>query len=143
MSAFGRFLVSQNKITEAQLNKAVKWQRNMQKPLIYIALEQNMIPLKKGIAILKRQSGMRMEKCWAALEQGCLTAEQIGRLIEVQAAARPKIGDVLVEMGAIDRTTLSEMRYIFVKNCAHRSEENGAVNEVLNEDSFEQELCSG
>jgi len=131
MAKFGMFLVSHKKATKEQINNAIKWQRNIHKPLSHIALEQKMLTINEIILIFDDQAKTNGEFGITAVNLGYLTDSQFQQLSKLQMESRPKLGEILIEMGIIDHEILSEMLYAFYKKNERPQNQATAVEAVL------------
>ena len=75
-------------------------------PIGVIALREGVLSVKGLSEILSWQNDSDLRFGETAVQLGHLQREEFTRLINIQAAETPPIGEVLVDMGILDRETL-------------------------------------
>ncbi len=105
MDKFAKFIIDKGLVTTTQIVAALDRQRKLSRPIGRIALSERMLSMEQVFTILSRQSETEKKFGETAQELGWLTQEQIQQLLEIQLDEH-RIGDILVEMDAIDKKTL-------------------------------------
>ncbi len=112
----GRFLVSRDLVTVNEIVKALEIQRQKQRPLGRIAFVESLLTLDQVATIIDLQSDGRetVQDDRAsdlfgelAIQLGYLAEHQVEELLNIQRRSRPRIGEILVEMGAISEFRLN------------------------------------
>lgn len=104
---FGLFLVQHGRVTADDVLQALDHQRQCEVPIGKIALRERMLSVRQVFDVLNHQVESRTRFGEAARHLGYLTTEQVDHLLETQRRARPPIGQILLEMRAIDPPTLA------------------------------------
>ncbi len=108
MEHFGTFLVKLGMVTPEHIIQALDSQQEKQTPVGKIALEHRLLEMNHTFNILNRQADTHLKFCDIALALGYLTREQVDFILSIQMSQRPKIGEILVEMGVLSQQQLSE-----------------------------------
>ncbi len=120
---FGRVAVELELVSKEQVRKALKTQGDLRQKgkdvrLGEILIKQGALSFHDKIQVLSEQIRVNCERDerrfgTLALEAGMISELQLGRALETQArsdpGARPKIGDVLVGMGALSENQKSAL----------------------------------
>jgi hypothetical protein len=105
---FGLYLRRKGTISADQLVCALESQVNNLVPIGQLALEEGLLSARDIFRVLQAQSGSPAERFGdLAVEMGLMTRDQVMRLLMVQADRRPKIADILVEQGVLNREQLA------------------------------------
>ncbi len=105
---FGQFLVAQNIVPEAAINKALNKQKNTTKSIGKLAYEHEFMTMEQVFMVLNKQKSDTRLFGEIARELGFITSMQIDLLLRKQKQSRPKLGETLVEQDALDQTTLTK-----------------------------------
>ncbi|MCB9558541.1 MAG: hypothetical protein H6707_20660 [Deltaproteobacteria bacterium] len=118
MIYFGYYLVERGLITTAQVIEALDMQRRSQRPVGEVARSLGLMSDEQVLTVLDRQGQETPRKPFGqlAIELGFVTQEQLITIIENQAAHRRPLGEVLVEMGAIDHATMERELQTFLNH---------------------------
>ena len=109
---FGRFLISRNVVDEEVLRKALKLQRSKATVIGKLAMEEKILSLNQVFDILEKKLVKQKFFCQIAVELGYLTKAIAHKLLELQKKRLPPLGDMLLEMKAINQYDLErELRF--------------------------------
>jgi hypothetical protein len=108
MMHFGTFLVTQGFTTPEHIIQALDSQMKMQMAVGRIALKYRLLEMNHMFTILNRQVDTDLKFCDIAIALGFLTREQADFVLSIQMSKRPKLGEILVEMGVISQQQLVE-----------------------------------
>ncbi len=109
VTRFGQFLVNNDIISDTVLLQALVEQNKRQETIERIAVAKRILSVKQMLATLNRQADSCDSFTAVALRMGYLTDDEVDVLVELQQQSRPMLGEILVEMGALDRKTLEIM----------------------------------
>jgi hypothetical protein len=100
---FGDFLVSEGRVTRDSVRLALAQQRRRRVPLGVLAVRAGMIDVAGVERVLGTQAGPDPWRLFGgvARDLGLLDAIQIDLLLSRQKECQPRIGDLLVEQGAL------------------------------------------
>ena len=102
---FGRHLVERGLVSRDTVDAAVMRQAKLRPPLGEIALLEDILTDEEVADVLEMQRDPRPFG-ELAVEAGFLSVADLGVLLEAQSHGVPRLGEILVNMGAIDRGTL-------------------------------------
>lgn len=104
---FGLFLVGRERVATESVLQALDRQRRSEVPIGSIALREGMLSARQVFDILNYQadSGLRFGELGMRL--GHLAPAQVDELLAKQRQTRPFLGQILVDMGAIDSRILA------------------------------------
>ena len=107
---FGHFLVDRDLVPQTALVRALGIQQTRQTPLGQLAIQHGFLDVAQVFEILGAEAE-EPQKLFGeiARELGHLTSGQIERLIELQKASRPPVGEILVELGILDADDLEAL----------------------------------
>ena len=105
---FGTFLVKQGVSTPEHIIQALDTQMKKQMAVGKIALQYRLLEMNHMFTILNRQVDTDLKFCDIAIALGFLTREQADFILSIQMSKRPKLGEILVEMGLISQQQLAE-----------------------------------
>lgn len=103
---FGRFLVKQGKVKEAELHSALKVQKEINLPLSVFALESGCLTLESFMAALKCQREYALTFREAALRLKLIEEAVITELEEKQGKSATNIGAILIKKGSLTQEDL-------------------------------------
>jgi len=112
VSFFGYYLVEKGLVNVEQVLLALDQQRDFMTPIGHLARRENLLSEEAVFQVLERQQETHRPFGATAMELGLLTQDEVGDLLRAQMK-RPAIGELLVEMGAIDRGTLERELHTF------------------------------
>ncbi len=106
MKYFGQFLLHKGLITGPALRDAMARQRETLLPLGKLAVEEGILTREqvRSLRVTQRRLDRRMGEI--ARDREWLTADQLQSLLEAQEARRMLLGELLVEIGAVERSEL-------------------------------------
>ena len=119
MIYFGYYLAERGLVTAAQVLEALERQHAESIPIGEFARRTGKLNDEQVLAVLNRQESDRQKGVETkpfgqlAQEMGLLNERDIVELLEEQAFRRKPLGEVLVEMGAIDRATMEREFAVF------------------------------
>ena len=105
---FGSFLVKKGVATPEHIIEALDCQMKKQKAVGKIALQYRLLEMNHMFTILNRQVDTDLKFCDIAIALGFLTREQADFILSIQMSKRPKLGEILVEMGVISQQQLAQ-----------------------------------
>jgi hypothetical protein len=104
---FGLFLVRQGRATPEQVIDALDRQTARQQPIGRVAYDESILTADQIIKVLGEQTheleASRKRFGEIAVDHGYLNDTQVGQLLSAQRDGRPLLGDILVQMGVLDR----------------------------------------
>lgn len=107
---FGLFLVRRGTATPEQVIAALDRQTAKQQAIGRVAYDQSILTAPQVIKVLTEQAddmeASRKRFGEIAVQQGYLDDPQVGQLLSAQRDGRPRLGDILVEMGVLDLESL-------------------------------------
>jgi hypothetical protein len=103
---FGQFLINKDLITEEDLNEALWLQRKATPPIGKLSVRGKKLSIKQVNRILSAQIDTAKKFGAVAIELGYLVQEDVDELLLIQKTSRPKLGEILIQMGKIDRSRL-------------------------------------
>jgi hypothetical protein len=104
---FGLHLLRHGLVRERHLTEAIETQRAERTPMRLIAVELGMLTPRQVCEVLAYRSERPMRFGEAARALGYLTGADVDAILAAQRARTPKLGDLLVRLGAIDPRTLA------------------------------------
>ena len=119
---FATYLYRRGLITAEQVVEASIRQSDERIPLGRLALETKKLSVKGIAKILQAQTEGDQRFGKTAVRLGLLTERDVADLLMIQNDRLPAMGDVLVEMGAIDRETMEAESILARKAAAAREE---------------------
>lgn len=122
---FGQFLVNNGIVDESAVFEALVIQEARQESISSIAIRKNYLTVRQTMTVYNHLPDTI--HCFAdlALELEFLNKEKLQKLLDMQRQTRPKLGEILVEMGKMDNRTLEAMLKKFhsmVANAAQYAE---------------------
>lgn len=106
MTLFGAWLVQRQRVTAEQVLVALDLQERQRPPIHEIAMHQRLLSAMQVLQVLDEQRKTRQCFETAVQSLGLLTRAQIDTLRIEQAKHGPKIGQVLVQTGALSPSQL-------------------------------------
>jgi hypothetical protein len=104
---FGGFLVRRGVVTRRQLIAALDEQRRQETRIGKLALRERLLTLEELFLILDAQiDGDSTPFGRLGVAMGLLRPEDVERLLLLQRQSRPRVGEILVELGALTETEL-------------------------------------
>ena len=121
---FVRNLVKRGFVTESQMLEALDRQRYQIMPLATIALQTGKLTTSEIREVLRRKQQCPKPFGTIAQELGFLAHKDVDELLKLQLARstsggddnHPELVEILVDMGAIERTVMEREREIYKKN---------------------------
>lgn len=105
---FGEYLVARDLITREALADALGYQRSVNLPIGFFALQQGKLSELQVLRIHSEQRQSDRKFGEIAVEKGFLSADDLEALLEGQAEVRVYLGEALVGRGHLTRTQLDE-----------------------------------
>jgi len=121
MIFFGYYLVERGFVTTAQVLEALDMQHSKKIPIGKLARMTDRLTDEQVFAVLNQQKNEQEEGKehrpfgQIAQEMGLLNEQDIIALLEEQAVRRRHLGEILVEMGAIDNATMQRELNVFFR----------------------------
>ena len=112
---FGRFLISRNVVDAEVVLKALKLQRSKATVIGKLAMEEKILTLNQVFDILEKKLVKQKFFCQIAVELGFITKAIAHKLLQLQKKRLPPLGDILIEMKAINQYDL-ERELAFFKD---------------------------
>jgi len=109
VTRFGQFLVNSDVVTEVMVFEALVMQEKRQENIARIAIGKRFLTVKQVLTIFNKQTDSCVRFTDMAVSLGYLTASEVSELLSLQQQSRPMLGEILVEMGVMDNTTLNLM----------------------------------
>ena len=116
---FGSHLVERGIVTAEDVLTALERQRCRQRPIGQIALREGLLRVRDAFRILNEQ-GRHPGRLFGevAVELGLMKPEDVESLLTKQRQERPKLGEVLVEMGALSREQMEAELRVYLRAVA-------------------------
>jgi len=105
---FGDYLLIRNLVTKEQLNRALEYQRDYNRPMGKFAYELGYISRTDNIRILLEHIKSKKRYGNIAIELGLLTRQQLDEVLAAQNHHSVMLGKVLVQNGVLSRVQLLE-----------------------------------
>ncbi len=99
MRLFGSHLIKRGLLTEAQLVAGLDNQRRLTPTVGHIARQEGKLTVQQVYQVLNRQAHTGARFLETAVALGFIREAEIQRLLCLQRASRPPIGELLVQMG--------------------------------------------
>ena len=112
---FGRFLISRNVVDEEVVRESLKLQRSKATVIGKLAMEEKILTLNQVFDILEKKLVKQKFFCQIAVELGFITKAIAHKLLQLQKKRLPPLGDMLLEMKAINQYDL-ERELAFFKD---------------------------
>jgi|TARA_B100000315_G_scaffold127727_1_gene117457 hypothetical protein len=112
---FGRFLISRNVVDEEVVRESLKLQRSKATVIGKLAMEEKILTLNQVFDILEKKLVKQKFFCQIAVELGFITKAIAHKLLQLQKKRLPPLGDILLEMKAINQYDL-ERELAFFKD---------------------------
>jgi hypothetical protein len=112
---FGRFLISRNVVDEEVVRESLKLQRSKATVIGKLAMEEKILTLNQVFDILEKKLVKQKFFCQIAVELGFITKAIAHKLLQLQKKRLPPLGDILLEMKAINQNDL-ERELAFFKD---------------------------
>ena len=103
---FGEFILHEKLVTQEQLDVALEYQRNYNRPMGKFAQSLGYINRRDNVRILLLQMKNGRRYGDIAVEMGYLTEEQVGNILAVQRGDNVMLGKILVQNGVLSRSQL-------------------------------------
>ncbi len=103
---FGTFLVERGVVTPAQVEEALVRQEQMRPSKSIVALRLGMLTISQAKAVTARMQLLRCEFEAAVLAMRLVSLPDLSRITEERAKYDPRLGVVLVMMGAVEADAL-------------------------------------
>jgi len=104
---FGTFLIEEGLVMPEQVVHALDLQKQSTKSIEKIACEQHMLTYEQILDIINAHSEVGRLFGDTARELGYLNSDQVNSLISLQLQDRPPIGEMLIQMGVLDKHALN------------------------------------
>ncbi|MDP6624908.1 MAG: hypothetical protein QGG87_00430 [Nitrospinota bacterium] len=109
---FGRFLISRNVVNVEMVRKAINLQKSKAILIGELAIQEGILSIDQVFNILEKRLEEQKFFCQIAVELGYLTKAIAHKLLELQKKRLPPLGDMLLEMKAINQYDLErELRF--------------------------------
>tara|TARA_B100001964_G_scaffold137540_1_gene151722 strand:+ start:694 stop:1086 length:393 start_codon:yes stop_codon:yes gene_type:complete len=109
---FGRFLISREIVTLELVHKALNLQRSKTTLIGALAIQEKLLSINQVFNILEKRLQKQRFFCQIAVELGYLTNAIAKKLLQLQKRRIPSLGDILLDMKAIDKYDLErELRF--------------------------------
>ena len=115
MKLFGSYLIEQGLVTREQVLQALDTQHIFRVPIGRIAVSEGKMSETQVLETLNCHTDYDQSFGAAALKLGFLRTDDLQHLLRVQKAETRLIGEILVEMGAIDRPTMESKLQEFLE----------------------------
>jgi len=112
--AFLFYLVSRKIISKNFALQALDLQKDRTPQIGRLALDSGLMNMKEIFSTLREQADSEMRFGQQAIKLGYITDANLQDLLESQVNARPGIGGILVETGALDEEVLDTLRESFL-----------------------------
>lgn len=109
VTRFGQFLVNNDVVSDAMVLEALVRQEKSQENISRIAIAKRYLTVKQVLSIYNAQADSCDSFTAMAKKLGYLTESEIAQLQNLQQQTRPRLGEILVDMGAMDQETLDLM----------------------------------
>lgn len=109
VTRFGQFLVNNDIVTEVMVFEALLMQEKRQENIARIAIGKRFLTVKQVLTIFNKQTDSCVSFTDMAVSLGYLTVSEVSELLSLQQQSRPMLGEILVEMGVMDNSTLNVM----------------------------------
>jgi hypothetical protein len=108
---FGEFLIAEGRVTGDQVALSLAEQKRRQIPVGLLAMHAGLLTSSEVHRVLSTQS---LRRTWrrfgdVAAGMGLLAGSEVDALLERQRRTRPRIGQVLVEQGALEPRLLAPL----------------------------------
>ena len=103
---FGLFLVQRGRVTPEHVLHALDSQQRGAAQIGKLAVRERLLTPQQVFEILNYQIDRGLLFGEAGILLGYLTAAQVDSMLALQCKSRPRIGELLVQMGVIDTATL-------------------------------------
>ncbi|MEC8050575.1 MAG: response regulator [Myxococcota bacterium] len=125
---FGDYLISIGKVQKTDVLQALEIQADSTVKVGTICLEEGFMTIRQVMDTLRNQADTERPFEDLAITLGYLTAQQLGHAYKIQSQRRPFFGEILVNIGAIERGELFEQLGAFWTQ-ANEVEDDGESNE--------------
>ena len=114
---FGRYLIKQGVVDVQHIVAALEIQRAERRSIADLAVEEGMMSHTQAKEILDLTGGTVADDMFGeiAIHFGYLVDEQLEVLLIQQRADVRRVGDILVDLGVLDRATLDEHLSAYVE----------------------------
>ena len=109
MPRFGQFLINNDIVTEVMVMEALVAQQKRQENIAGLAIAKKYLSVKQVLTVFNRLADSTASFTDMAEKLGYLTTSEVAMLKQQQQQSRPKIGEILVEMGVLKPATLDVM----------------------------------
>ena len=109
MPRFGQYLINNDIVTETMVMEALVTQQKRQENIARLAIAKKYLSVKQVLTVFNRLADSSASFTDMAENLGYLTDSEVAMLKQQQQQSRPKIGEVLVEMGVLKPATLDVM----------------------------------
>lgn len=109
VTRFGQFLVNNDVVTDAMVMEALVRQEKAQENIARIAIGKRYLTVKQVLTVFNAQADSCDSFTVMAKKLGYLTENEIAALLSLQQQSRPRLGEILVDMGVLDNKTLDIM----------------------------------
>ncbi len=108
---FGEFLIAEGRVSGDQIGLSLAEQKRRQIPMGLLAMHSGLLSSAEVHRILRAQSHRRSWRRFGdvAGEMGLLTGTEVQGLLARQRRTRPRLGQILVEQGAISPRQLGPL----------------------------------
>lgn len=108
---FGEFLIAEGRVNGDQIGLSLAEQKRRQIPIGLLAMHSGLLNSAEVHRVLRAQSHRRSWRRFGdvAQEMGLLTGGEVRTLLARQRRTRPRLGQILVEQGAISPRQLGPM----------------------------------
>ena len=123
---FATYLYRNGLVSAEQVLEAAERQANDRVPIGRLALEQKLLTVKQVAEVLSLQANEHMPFGRLAVEHGLLSEADVAHLLMLQIDRTRPIDEYLMDMGAIDRQTMTE-QFAQARRDVQDQKENSAV----------------
>ena len=109
MPRFGQYLINNDIVTETMVMEALVIQQKRQENIARLAISKKYLSVKQVLTVFNRLADSSASFTDMAENLGYLTVSEVDMLKQQQRQSRPKIGEILVEMGVLKPATLDVM----------------------------------
>ncbi|MEE2961885.1 MAG: hypothetical protein VYA34_14205 [Myxococcota bacterium] len=98
---FGQFLIAHNHVLADDLRKALQMMEERKKSFCALGIEAGHLSLEQGERLVELEKTCILTASQIAIDEGMLPVEVVEDLVEEERKSRIKIGEALIEIGAL------------------------------------------
>ena len=106
---FGQFLINNDVIDEAVLFEALLLQEKQQESTARLAIANNYMTVKQVMSVFNEQPDTCVSFLDMAITLDYVNTDQANTLKLLQQQSRPRLGEILVQLGVLDSFVLEDM----------------------------------